>query len=321
MKAKSVNLFWGLILILGGGLFLADNLGYLNLDSLTPYVWSVIFGAASLLFLALYLVSGVQKWGLLFPASISAGVALTIYMANATNADAAVGAPVLISVAVPFAVAFLLDARRNWWALIPTWVMVVITLITLVVDHVSGEAIGSLFMFAVALPFAGVYLANRTRRWALIPAFVISAIAVIPLLANRATGELIGAYVTMMIALPFFIVYLWSPKNWWALIPAGFMGTIAIGLLVFLPGPGEIEHPEWMAALLFLGWALTFGALWLRRRSQPTEWAGYPALGFALSSPLVFFLGDNFELVWPIIIIALGIMVLFGSLRKHSPLA
>jgi len=321
MKTKYVNLVWGLLLIVGGGLFLADNLGYLNLDILSPMVWTGIFGAASLVFLALYLASGVQKWGLLFPASISAGIALTIYLATATNANAAVGAPVLLSIAVPFAVAFALDTRRHWWALIPAWVMAVLTLITLVVDRVSGELIGSLFMFAVALPFLAVYLYNRTRRWALIPAFAISAVAVIPLLANRFTGELIGAYVTLMIAVPFFIVYLWSPKNWWALIPAGFMGSIAIGLLVFLPGPGEIEHPEWMAALLFLGWALTFGALWLRRSSQPTGWAGYPALGFALASPLVFFLGDNFELVWPLIIIAMGIAVLIGSLRKRSSLA
>ncbi len=224
MRTKYVNFVWGLLLIVGGGLFLADNLGYLNLDILSPLVWAGIFGAASLMFLALYLASGVQKWGLLFPVSVFAGIALTIYLAEATNANAAVGAPVLLSIAVPFAVAFGLDTRRHWWALIPAWVMTVLTLITLVVDRVSGELIGSLFMFAIALPFLAVYLYNRTRRWALIPAFAMSALAVIPLLANSVAGELIGAYVTMMIAVPFFIVYLWSPEELVGLDPGRLHG-------------------------------------------------------------------------------------------------
>ena len=316
MKAKYANLFWGVILILGGGLFLAQNLGYM--DDLAPLVWSGVFGVASLMFLAAYLISGVQNWGWLFPASISAGVALTIYLAENARVGAAVGAPVLISVGLPFAVAFLLDPRKRWWALIPAWVMTVLTLIVLVVDHVSGEWIGGLFMFSIALPFFGVYLADRTRRWALIPAFVMTVLGVIPLMVNVVSGEMIGGFVTLMIALPFFFVYFWSPKNWWALIPAGVMGTIALSLLVFLPGPGEITHPEWMAAFMFLGWTLTFGALWLRRQEQPTDWAAYPALGFALASVLAFFVGDRFELYWPIIIIAVGILVLFGSLRRRS---
>jgi hypothetical protein len=73
-----------------------------------------------------------------------------------------------------------------------------------------------------------------------------------------------------------------------------------------------------MAGFMFLGWALTFGALWLRRKDQPTAWAGYPALGLALASVLAFIVGDNFELYWPIIIIAVGITVLFSSLRNRS---
>jgi hypothetical protein len=122
-----------------------------------------------------------------------------------------------------------------------------------------------------------------------------------------------------MIALPFLAVFFWSPKNWWALIPAGFMGTVAVNLLLFLPGPGEVEHPEWMAGGMFLGWALTFGALWLRRSDQqPTAWAAYPAIGLGLAAVMAFFLGTRFELFWPLAIIAVGIVVLFGSLRGRA---
>ena len=316
MKAKYGNLFWGLILILAGGLFLAQNMGYL--EGLAPLVWAGIFAAASLLFLIGYLINGLQNWGWLFPTTITAGVALTIYLAEYTNSDAVVGAPVLIGVGLPFAVAFLLDPRRRWWAMIPAWIMIVLTLILFFVDRASGEWIGALVLFSIALPFLAVYLVDRTRRWALIPAFVLTAVGIIPILVTQVSGETIGAYVTLMIALPFFVVYFWSPKNWWALVPAGVMGTIAISLLVFQREPGDVANPQWMAGFMFLGWALTFGALWLRRKDQATAWAGYPALGLALASALAFIVGDNFELYWPIIIIAVGITVLFGSLRNRS---
>lgn len=316
MKARTSNILWGLVMILGGGLFLAENLGYL--DGLEPLVWSGIFAAASVVFLVAYAINGWRQWGWLFPASISAGVALTIYLAEYSTANAAVGAPVLIGVGLPFAVAFFLDPRQRWWALIPAWVMTVLTLIIFFVDRVSGELIGSLFMFSIALPFLAVYLSNRTRRWALIPAFVLTAVGIIPLLVTQVSGEAIGAYVTLMIALPFVAVFLWSRQNWWALIPAGFMGTIAISMLLFLPGPGLIVHPEWMAGSMFLGWALTFGVLWLLRGSQPTAWAAYPAIGLALASVMAFFFGTRFELFWPLALIAVGIAVLFGSLRGRA---
>ncbi len=41
MKTKIVNVFWGLILVLGGGLFLALNLGYVV--SLSPVFWMAVF--------------------------------------------------------------------------------------------------------------------------------------------------------------------------------------------------------------------------------------------------------------------------------------
>ena len=75
MKARYANLFWGVILILGGGLFLAQNLGYL--EGLTPLVWSGIFGATSLLFLVGYLISGLPIILALFLYTINRD-----YMAN-----------------------------------------------------------------------------------------------------------------------------------------------------------------------------------------------------------------------------------------------
>lgn len=44
-------LFWGAVLIIGGGLFLLDTLGIFNISDL---LWLIIAGVAGLLFLAVY---------------------------------------------------------------------------------------------------------------------------------------------------------------------------------------------------------------------------------------------------------------------------
>jgi hypothetical protein len=318
MKAQTVNLIWGLILILAGGLFLAQNLGYI--EQLSPQWWLAIFSALSLLFLTSYFLSGVQNWGWLFPASIFAGVALTLSMALSGIDNAAVGAPVIASVGIPFVVAYLLQPRQNWWALIPAWVMEVLTLIIFIAERAAGEVIGALFLFAIALPFLLVYLVNRSRRWALIPAFVLATIGLIPLLTLRASGELIGAFVTFAIALPFVIVYFWSPGNWWALIPAGVMGSISLGLLIFAGSGFNANIAVLGNGVLFLGWAATFGILWLRRDVHPTAWAKYPAVILTLIGVMALVFGAGFQNYWPAALIVLGGWLIYANLRAKKSL-
>ncbi len=65
MKARSLNLVWGIILILAGGLFLAQNLGYL--EELPLNTWVIIFSVLSLLFFATYFINGVKGMGLAVP--------------------------------------------------------------------------------------------------------------------------------------------------------------------------------------------------------------------------------------------------------------
>ena len=67
MKTKYRNLFWGIMLILLGGFFLAVNLGWV--PALSENIWAILFVAIGLVFFAGYLSSGVSNWGLLFPAA------------------------------------------------------------------------------------------------------------------------------------------------------------------------------------------------------------------------------------------------------------
>jgi hypothetical protein len=313
MKSTYVNILWGAALILGGSLFLAQNLGYF--DRLSPQFWMVAFAGASLLFFASYILSGIRHWGWLFPASLSAALALTIGLSEAGFSDAAIGAPILASVGLPFVVAFALNPRNHWWALIPAWVMAMLTLLVLATSRVSGEVIAALVLFGIALPFLVVYLTDRSRLWALIPAFILSAVGLIPLLVNYVDGQVMGALVLLMLALPFLVVFLWSQRNWWALIPAGVLGSIGLSLLL---GSIDTFGTYWdtlISAFMFLGWAATFGLLWMRRESQPTEWAKYPALIMLAVALVTMILGSGMQQYWPLALIALGALVLLNNLR------
>jgi hypothetical protein len=316
MKAKTINVLWGILLILAGGLFLAQNLGFFA--DLAPSVWALIFAGISLLFFISYFINGLNQWGWLFPAFISAGIALTIFLAESGASGGIVAAPVLIGVALPFLGLVLVDRRSNWWALIPAWTLLVIGAIVLLADLVAGEFIAFLVLFGVALPFLFVFLLDRSRRWALIPLYVLTAVGLIPILSLIGSGEAIGATVMFLIALPFFVVYLWSKENWWALLPAGITGTIGVVvLLAGLPTAG-MDKTALMNGVMFLGIAATFGVLWLRRSSQPTGWAVYPAAVLALMGVLALALGTRSDLLWPLAIILAGLLLLLNSLRSKK---
>jgi hypothetical protein len=318
MKVKWINLFWGIILIAAGALFLAQNLGYL--DQLELPVLMVVFAVVSLLFFVSYFIKGLREWGWLFPAFIFAALALVLWMQAQGIEGPWMGVPVLVAVALPFLVAFALSPRENWWALIPAWVMAVISAILIFAGEAQGEWIGALVLFSIGFPFLVVYLADRQNWWALIPAWTLLIIGLIVLLSTQVQGEWIAVLVLMGIALPFFVVYFRTRDNWWALIPAGVLTSSALS--VFLAGLfGEqdslLAKPGVLTGVTFLGIAATFFVLWLQRASQPTDWAIYAA-GVAAVVALVSLLFGASQVVFPIAIIAVGILILYFAFRSRK---
>jgi hypothetical protein len=311
-----MNIFWGLVLILGGGLFLAQSLGYVV--SMSPVFWMVVFAGMSVLFLVSYFLNGVRHWGWLFPALIFGSTALTIGLSEAGVEGNLVAAPILLGVAVPFLVAFAFDPHKRWWALIPAWIMVVNTSLVLFSDQVQGELIGSMVLFSIALPFLVVYLLNRSKRWALIPASILAVVGLFPMLSTRLTGTIMGAAVLLLMALPFLVAFVWTRKNWWTLIPAGVLASIGVGLLFLGSGPKVEQRSNLSSGLIFFGWAATFGVLWLMRRSSPTAWAKRPAVIMAAIGLIVLTLSANTQILWPILLVGAGLVVLVVNLLPRQ---
>ncbi len=261
-----------------------------------------------------------RHWGLLIPAWIMTILTIITLMADQV-VGTLVGALFLLSAALPFLVVFMANRSRGW-ALIPAWVLFVLGLVTLFADRVNGNLIGALFLYSIALPFLVVFLLDHSRRWALIPAAVMAVLGTFPLLSLAISGDAAGAVGMFLFALPFFVVYFRWKEAWWAFIPAGIFASIGIVVVfsLFVP-PNQDLWNGILTGILFLGMGLTFGMLWLRRLSLPTDWAKYPALALLVASLLAFVLGKNFQDYWAVVLLAVGILLIVTSLLPKKPRA
>ncbi len=323
MKEKYVGIFWGAVLVVLGAIALLT--GARSFSITDPKLALAIFAPVAALFFASYFLSGKQKWGWLVPACIftALGVMMIIMIITDGVAGPVVAAPIFLGVAAPFFVAYFLD-RSRWWALIPGYIMVVMAILISVTEQIGGELFATFFMIAAAMPFLAIYLLDRSRRWALIPFVAIAIVGVIPLLSTRLQGETLGGVINLLIGVPFLVVYFWKPRNWWALIPGGFFITVAIGVILSgsaLTGGLALNEAEAagrvVGGVIFLGWALTFFLLWLRRASAPTAWAVYPAAALALFALIASFAGNQgLTYTWPVILIAAGGLMIYNSWMK-----
>jgi len=165
-------------------------------------------------------------------------------------------------------------------------------------------------MASIAVWFIVGYLINRRRWWLLIPAYAL-IIASIETVVNTSLPSSVlyggskstflvayssGAGILFMLSLPFFVVYFLSKKSWWSLIPGGGLTGIAIvvALQSFIPDKGNSLVGIYMGSLL-LAFAAIFGILWIRRKTQSTNWAIYPAVGLCALAILSFTLGNGWN--------------------------
>jgi hypothetical protein len=237
-----------------------QNLGIF--PEFSPTAWGLIFAAASVVFLVIYLTSGWYQWGWLFPIFVAAGLAAIIFLGESGFDGEWIGALFMASIAAPFWLIFLID-RGNWWALIPGWVLAVLTAVILLSKSAAGEILGTLVMFGIALPFLIVYIRNPKQWWAVIPAGVMTTIGLIVLLSALVGSQtwvprVIAGVLFWGMAAPF--AFLWLRREQypthWAKYPA--LGLLAMGLLAMLAGP-NLDW-LWAVALILAGsWLLLRG--------------------------------------------------------------
>jgi hypothetical protein len=313
MNVNKSGFFWGILLIIFGGLALAGQMGYL--DQFPDSVWMWFFAFISLIGFLAYFFGGWKEWGWLFPAGIFGGLAVTVALATSNVDGAVVGSPLFFGLLIPFAAAYLTDRARNWWALIPGGIMLFLAMTTLLVDNVGGEWVGSMFLFLIGLSFLVVYLGNRTRTWALLVAYIMIVLSIAPALAlfSGDAAAYFGPVFLLAVGLPFFIVYFRDDKNWWAIIPAGVMTILAVIATLAIAGwiTGEVQG-RFVGAFLMIGLAVVFAVVWLRHAKPWAKIVTFALAAFGLAS---IFFNTYTEIIWPLAIIVLGGYLLFTALR------
>ena len=326
MKPRIMYIFWGILFLLTGAGLLGEVVDF---EHLTQQVKMLIFATASAAFFLTYFLEGVRKWGWLFPALICAAFALIIGMEISGMGDSPLASlPIMLSLMLPFYVGFALDHRR-WGLLVPANILAALMIFTLLVEHINGQLLSALVFYATGLPFLVIYLMDRSKRWALISAEIMAAIGTMPLVAAVANGnvDVVAPAFLFLFGLCFLIVSYWSKKSWWAVIPGGFFASF--GLVAALEN--LVPHQEYASLqnnlsfdvyiwVLFLGLAATFGALWLRRKTQPTGWAIYPAVALLVMAFLSFILGYRFQEVWQatVMLVIGGMLLLTMLVKKES---
>jgi Na+-transporting methylmalonyl-CoA/oxaloacetate decarboxylase beta subunit len=141
-------------------------------------------------------------------------------------------------------------------------------------------------------------------------------------------SDLSGQAMMFLFALSFIIFAIRSKKNWWAIIPGGIFASIGLVVMLEIVNPQQ-EFPILQSKLhwgvyswvMFLGFAATFAITWLLRKSQPTAWTKYPAVGLLVIALMALTLGSRFQEIWMVsVLVAIGAMFVLGLLsRVHVP--
>ncbi len=182
----TLNVFWGLLLVLAGALFLLDNL---NLIEVQGMIWGVLIGIGGFAFLSVYLADR-EHWWAIIPGMTLLGIAALILVSSyfPRLTDRWGGSIVMGAIGLAFLLIYL--ARREfWWALIPAGVMGTLAAVIGLSDIFEGIATGGVFFLGLGLTFAIVALVpspQGSMKWAYIPAGILGGIGLLILITSTA---------------------------------------------------------------------------------------------------------------------------------------
>jgi uncharacterized membrane protein HdeD (DUF308 family) len=150
-------------------------------------MWVAVLVIGGIVVYAIYATDREEKWIVIISYAMLAVAGLLVLLELNVLRDALVATYVLLAIALPFLVAFLLN-RTNWGLLIPAYVLFVIGVMVPLIELgvLADFIIPAYILLAIAIPFFVVYLRNSSNWWALIPAGILTVIATSFLIAEAA---------------------------------------------------------------------------------------------------------------------------------------
>lgn len=242
MKRFDPRIIIGLLLLAGGGLALAQTMGYL--ENASDYFWGGAFLIGGLAFLSL-LFSG--NWWAAFPGFTLSAIGALILLPEAL--DELGGAIFLGGVALSFWYVYFTDRDYRWWAIIPGGVLTALALLILASSYFEDYS-GMIVLGGIGLTFFIVYLTNPVERWwALIPGGVLATLAGVTVAAERFGEFQTGGFFFLGLAMTFLLVALLARMSWayWPALILGIMGALGLASLM------DIANYIWAVALIVIG--------------------------------------------------------------------
>ncbi len=178
----------------------------------------------------------------------------------------------------------------------------------------------AVFLFGIpAVMFLLTFTFDRRQWWALIPGFVLLGLtAVVFNEANNGSSNVSGSIFLFGIAVPFWCIF-FLKRWWWPIIPAGVVTTISVMPII---GTDNVLPGQLIGGIFFLGLAATFALVRLATSSDKNmAWAWWPAGILAGFGAFILLTGTvASQIFWPIVLIALGLLVLArGSWPRSHP--
>jgi hypothetical protein len=122
-----------------------------------------------------------------------------------------------------------------------------------------------------------------------------------------------GALFLGGIGLGFWVIYFTNREFWWAIIPGGVLLTLGVVTL----------SEDWIdgdsgGGVFFMGLAITFLLVALLAKPRESFWWAYIPAGvlFVFGVFLIGPLQSVFNFIWPVALIAVGVIVLFRNFRR-----
>lgn len=192
----------------------------------------------------------------------------------------------------------------------------------------GDEVVAPAIMFLFALCFSAIAVWSKKNHWAILPAgFFASMGLVLTLDILFPESDAVGLGFMFLLAATFLFFASLSKKNWWAIIPGGTFASLGMVIVLdtfvphepypSLPGTLTWGFYNWV---LFLGLTVTFGILWLLRKTLPTSWSIYPTVGFLAMAVLFIIEGARFSEYWlETTLLVCGVTLLLAVLTRKRP--
>jgi hypothetical protein len=189
------RLLWGSLLIIGGVLFLLQNLKLLPGGAI---FWGGVLGVAGLMFLWGFIADRSQWWPLI-PGLTLVGIGITVLLTAFAETAAAhwSGTIILGSIGLSFWLIYLFH-RENWWAVIPGGVLFTLAAVAWVelnLPAVRGLETGGIFFLGLGFTFLllGVLPTPSGKMWwPFIPGGILTVMGVLITLAFGSLLNVIG---------------------------------------------------------------------------------------------------------------------------------